>query len=154
MRHRRLRLTIAGIMGIVAFTALVLGCLVDAYRIRRTQAFYLRESAKYARLENAEKTSQSLYLTDALLEKDFIELMRKSDHEHEEAMRDHFFAPSGFAQDTERYRMYFENGRNYLKAVDEARIKAKRYSDLSRRYKEAGTCLWLPFGPNPLKRSD
>jgi hypothetical protein len=61
MRRRCLRFTIAGIMGIVACIAVVLGCLVEAGRIRRTQAFYLRESARYAQLESSENQDQSLY---------------------------------------------------------------------------------------------
>jgi len=54
MRRRRLRLTIAGIMAVVACTAVALGCLIEGYRIRRAQAFYLRESARYAQLERSE----------------------------------------------------------------------------------------------------
>ncbi len=155
MRRPRLRLTIAGIMGIVACTALVLGCLVEAGRIRRTQAFYLRESAKFAQLESREIQNQSLYLKAALLEKNLIERMRERDAERQAAIRDHFYAPmKRIAPDTERYKINFERGRKYLTHLDESRIKAKRYSELSRRYKRAGTCLWLPFGPNPLNRGD
>jgi hypothetical protein len=154
MRRRRLRLTIAGIMGIVAFTAAVLGCLVEASRIRRTQAFYLRESAKYAQLESGENKRQSLYLKASLQEKELIELLRERDAERDESMRDHFYAPSRFSPDTERYKIHFDTGRKYLIGVDEARKNAKRYSELSRRYKRAGTRLWLPFGPNPLNGGD
>jgi hypothetical protein len=154
MRRRRLRLTIAGIMGIVAFTAAILGSLVDAHRIRRTQAFYLRESAKYAQLERGENNYLSVLLKAALHEKEFIEDMRERDSEQDERMRDHFYAPSRFAPDTERCKIHLERGRKYLTYVDNARIKAKRYSELSRRYKEAGTRLWFPFGPNPLRRGD
>ena len=156
MQRRRLRLTIAGIMGIVACIAVILGCLVEAGRIRRTQAFYLRESARYAQLETRENQNQTFYLKGALLEKDLIEQMRRIESMRHEVMRDHFYvrAPQQFAPDTERYKTHFESGRKYLSSLDEARIKAKRYSELSRRYKRAGTCLWLPFGPNPLNRAD
>jgi hypothetical protein len=154
MRRRRLRLTIAGIMGIVAFIAAILGSLLEAHRIRRTQAFYLRESAKYAQLEKGENNQVPLLLRAARLEKEFIEDMLERDSERDERMRDHFYAPSRFAPDTERYRIHLERGRKYLTYVDNARINAKRYSDLSRQYKEAGTRLWLPFGPNPLRRGD
>jgi hypothetical protein len=134
MRRRRLRLTIAGIMGVVACTAVALGCLIEAYRIRRTQAFYLRESARYAQLERSEINIQSTYSTLVKWVKMEIESMQE--------------------KDTERYKMLFERGRKNLIGLDKARINVKRYSELSRRYKEAGTCLWLPFGQNPLKRGD
>ena len=152
MRRRRLRLTIAGIMGIVALNAVILACLIEAYRIRRTQAFYLSEAAKYARLEKSENQMQSLYLTLAGSAKAMIESMRLIDSD--EPIRDHFFAGSPFGVNTERYKIQFEKGRMYLAALDKARINANRYSELSRRYKEAGTCLWLPLGPNPLRRGD
>jgi hypothetical protein len=154
MRRRRWQLTIAGIMGIVAFTAAILGCLVEGYRIRRTQAFYLRESARYAQLEKGENNQVPLLLRAARLEKEFIEDMLERDSERDERMRDHFYAPSRFSPDTERYKIYFDRGRKYLIGVDEARKNAKRYSELSRRYKRAGTRLWLPFGPNPLNGAD
>jgi hypothetical protein len=155
MRRRRLRLTIAGIMGIVACTAVVLGCLVEAGRIKRTQAFYLRESARYAQLERRENQNQSFYLDAALLEKDYIDHMRKIDSIRNEAVQDHFYVrPPPIAPDPERFKTNFETGRKYLAYLDEARINAKRYSELSRRYKSAGTCLWLPFGPNPLNGGD
>jgi hypothetical protein len=137
-------------MGIVACVAVVLGCLAETGRIGRTQAFYLRESARYAQLESSENQDQSLYLELALLEKNLIEQMR----EHESRMRDHFIAPQRFAPDTERYEIHFERGRECLRCLDEARIRAKRYSELSGRYKRAGSCLWLPFGPNPFNAGD
>jgi hypothetical protein len=152
MRRRRLRLTIAGIMGIVALTAIVLGCLVEAVRIRRTQAFYLRESAKYAQLEKSENQMQSAYLTLTGSTKKLIEHMK--DIESDNFVADHFFVPSPVGAYTELYKIEFERGRKYLAALGAARTNAKRYSELSRRYKRAGTCLWLPFGPNPLSGGD
>jgi hypothetical protein len=154
MRRPRLRLTIAGIMGVVACTAVVLECLVDAVRIRRAQAFYLRESAKYAQLESRENQNQSFYLQAALLENNLIDHLRQIESDRRESMRDHFYAPLRIVPDTERYKINFERGRKYLARLAQSRIKAKRYSELSRRYKTAGTGLWLPFGQNPLNRSD
>jgi hypothetical protein len=153
-RIGRRQITIAGALLIVALTAIVLGLLVEARRIKRTQALYLKESAKYAQLEKHEIAERSIHLQRALILKKTIEFMEE--RRREEGARDHFFVPSQPADrfigsQAEAYNRNLKWGRESLVRADVARTRAQRFGELRRSYKEAGNCLWLPFGPNPLK---
>jgi hypothetical protein len=148
MRSRRLQLTIAGILGIVALIAVLLGCFVEVYRIRRTQAFYRQEAANYAQLEKGEERKRSEHLRTALLLKERIEYLEL----HPRAgVQDHFVFPFPADLDASYTDFCLNRGREELVRAAEARANAQRFSKLRQRYHEAGTCLWLPFGPNPLK---
>ncbi len=139
-------------MGIVAFAAVLLGCVVETYRIRRTQAFYLKEAAKYAQLEKFENNERDINLRSALVTKQFMEALEKFDRA--DSYQDHFVFPQvehRVALTRERYYKNLEFGRKSLVRADVARIKAQRFSELKQRYEQAGRCFWLPFGPNPLK---
>ena len=150
---RRWRKSIAGLMTIVAITAIVLGCLRERYRIARAQAYYLKEAAKYARFEKFENAQRSRYLQHALLDKRLIE--RLADLDSADGFYDHFVQPRVLIRrDIEIYKRSLERGRKALASAIEARMNAKRYSDLRLQYEHAGSCLWLPFFPNPLKLGD
>ena len=66
-------------MGIVAFTAVLLGCIAEIYRIKRLQAFYLTEAARYAQLEKHENNERSFELRHALMKKQVMEFMEQID---------------------------------------------------------------------------
>jgi hypothetical protein len=153
MRTRRWRLTIAGIMGIVAFTAFLLGCIAEIYRIRRTQTFYLTEAARYAALENHEDNMRALNLNSALLTKNLMELEEQFNRAASD--RDQFVFPHvnnrPVASKRKRYYEHLESGRKALVRADVAKINAQRFSELKHRYEVAGKCFWLPFAPDPLK---
>jgi hypothetical protein len=153
MRIGRRQITIAGMMCTVALTGVVLGFLVEAYRINRAQAFYLQESAKYAQLEKQENDQTSIHLQRAMILKSFIESMEQ--RSRQKGAADHFFpskpADGFIGPMAEVYTRNLSRGRESLARVDEARIRARQFGELRRRYKEAGSCRWFPFGPNPLK---
>jgi len=154
MRFRRLRLTIARVMGTVAFTAVALSCLVEVHRIRRAQAFYLQEASKYARWEKSENDTRSRHLSNAIILKKLMEYQAEADEE--ERVQDHFFARSRApdrltGSKRERYNRSLESGRESLVIANAALIRAQRFHKLSSRYEQAGSCLWLPFWPNPLR---
>jgi outer membrane murein-binding lipoprotein Lpp len=152
MRARRFQFTAIRLMWAVALSAVVLGCLVEQHKIKRTQSFFRQQAAKYAQLEKAENVRKSSYLAQALSAKQIAQ--RLSETSQDERAGDRFFPTRVneklLASRKRYYDTTLELEKTFIIAADQARINSERHGKLRRRYEEAANRLWLPFAPNPL----
>jgi hypothetical protein len=149
---RRPRVTITGLMSVVVFCALLLGCIIEMRRIMRAQLFFGQMAANYAQREKFERDSIAFDLDLALVHKRIAESQRESIERQADRAGRHL----GDVNDAllqSRIRLYesrIDSGRRNLMQVREARIKAERFAILKQIYADAASCLWLPFAPSPL----
>jgi hypothetical protein len=135
----------------VAIIAVGLGCLFQIQKIRRLQASYREKASEYAFLEALEKGTRAQHLGKAKALMDAMQELKLS--AHAESNRDHFVFPQ-FSDPPSNHGLYkkcLEEGRESLVLADKALVNAQSFSTLRHRYEKAGTCLWLPFWPNPLE---
>jgi hypothetical protein len=142
------RPTIRRIMAMVLVSGLVLGCFVDASRIRRAQARFRQQARHFAELEELQRQKASACFDWALFDKQSIE--------HDKAMldrvrtpEDRYFPNSRVIGLEKSIDEAFARGKQRLHDADRARSRAQKYASLSQAYAKAASSLWLPFAPRP-----
>jgi len=137
----------------VAVAAVILACVVECRRIRRTQTFFRTQAAAYARLAKNENYKASFFVKDA---RDNEQLARRiKERIPPENRLDRHFPPSKAHRDfveskIRLYLMFLDAQKRCLAYADETRIRAQTFAKLKKKYEDAANCLWLPFAPNPL----
>jgi hypothetical protein len=135
-------------MAMVLISGLVLGCFVEASRIRRVQAGFRERAGHFAELEKAERWRASACLKMALIDKESCE-RRKAMLDRSRKPEDRYFPSSEVIWLEKSIDEAFAHGKQELHDADRATSRAQKYACLSQAYAKAASSLWLPFAPRP-----
>jgi hypothetical protein len=142
------RPTIRRIMAMILVSGLVLGCFVEASRIRRVQAGVRQQARHFAELEELQRFKASASLDMALYYKQLCERY-KAMIDCVRTSEDRYFPNSWVIRLENSIDESFAHGKQELHDADRARSRAQKYASLSQAYAKAANSLWLPFAPRP-----